>query len=692
MIRLAPLLVSLLAALPAQESAGRPNILFIFSDDHSKKAISAYPGSLMQTPGIDRLAREGVRFDRCAVTNAICAPSRAVILTGRHSHKNGVIDNGLPFDGGQPTFPKMLQKAGYGTAIIGKWHLKSDPTGFDHWDVLPGQGHYWNPDLRTAEGRRRVHGYCTDVVTDLAIDWLREDRDPAKPFLLMVQHKAPHRNWMPAERHLDLFDDVDIPEPPTLFDDGAGRATGILHQEMTIARHMVPSYDLMLFPPGDEDPRDKNWMNWFWPRMTPEQKASYERAYGEENAAFKRLNPKGKERTRWRWQRYAKNYLRTIKAVDESVERLLNELDEQGLAENTIVVYSSDQGWYVGEYGFYDKRWMYEPSLMMPLLVRWPGRTQAGTTENRLVSNLDFAQTFLDAAGVKAHWKMQGRSLVPVLEGQKDIPWRKSVYYHYYEYPAVHMVPRHHGVRTDRYKLVKYYERGEVELFDLEKDPQEMRSVHDDPAYADVRARMEDELLRLQVQYDEPDPSASRAMVRQISLREQAARARSSVTQVFRGSEAEDGKAMPDLAAKPWSVEMKIGAGAREGTLMAIGGASRGALLHLTGGRPHVVLREGKEVVRIASNRAWSGEDSLVIKVSVDANGRLELHMDGSRVAGAPGILFARQPNEGLSPRCDAGSPVLPGHGEPRAWLGPIEHLSITAGTEKLLTWKVDQP
>ncbi|MBL7008721.1 MAG: sulfatase, partial [Planctomycetes bacterium] len=479
----------------AAEAAARPNLVFVFADDHAYQAISAYDGRLNRTPNIDRIAEEGMRFDRCFVGNSICAPARATVLTGLHSHANGVIDNRAVFDGSQRTMPKLLHAAGYQTAMIGKWHLKSDPTGFDHWEVLIGQGPYYNPPLKTPDGVVEHQGYTTEIITERTLRWLKEERDPSRPFLLMMQHKAPHRNWQPGPREMNLFEGVDIPEPPTLFDDWSGRASAAAEQEMTVARHMS-DFDLKLTAPGD---------------LTPAQRAAWEAAYGPRNAAFRAdPPPAGEARTRWQYQRYLKDYLRVIDAVDRSVGELLAALEEQGLAQDTLVIYTSDQGFYLGEHGWYDKRWMYEESFRTPLLVRWPGVVEPGSVNTALAQNIDFAPTLLAAAGVAPPADMHGESLLPLLRGESPADWRDSLYYHYYEYPDAHRVARHRGVRTDRYKLVSYYTTDEWELFDLEADPLELRSVHADPAYAAVRAELAAELDRLAARYGEDEPERPR--------------------------------------------------------------------------------------------------------------------------------------------------------------------------------------
>jgi len=489
-------------------AADRPNILFIFTDDHAPHAIGAYGGLLAEvnpTPNIDQLARQGMLFRHSFCTNSICGPSRAVIQTGKHSHLNGFMHNGNNFDGSQQTFPKLLRKAGYQTAIVGKWHLKSQPQGFDYWEVLPGQGDYYNPDFLTPEGTKRVTGYCTDLVTDKAIDWLKQGRDPNKPFLLMCQHKAPHRTWMPAPRHLTLYDDRQIPEPPTLFDRWEDNASPARFQEMEIDRHMNLVYDLFLEPDEKFDPNagkslDRSGFRNLQ-KMTPEQRRIWDAAYGPKNAEFRQANLTGKDLVRWKYQRYMKNYLRCIKGVDESVGRLVAYLDESGLGRNTIVIYCSDQGFYLGDHGWYDKRWMYEESLKMPLIVKWPAVTKPGSVCEKLVQNLDYAETFLDAAGVPIPSDMQGRSLVPLLKGETPADWRKSIYYHYHEFPSVHMVARHYGIRTERYKLIRFYQFDEWEFYDLQEDPDELTNQYGNPKFAEVIAGLKVELEQLRRDY-----------------------------------------------------------------------------------------------------------------------------------------------------------------------------------------------
>lgn len=489
------------------EKAKRPNIVFIFTDDHAPHAIGAYGGLLQQinpTPNIDRLADQGMVFLNSFCTNSICGPSRAVIQTGKHSHLNGFMHNGNRFDGSQQTFPKLLQQAGYQTAMIGKWHLGTDPQGFDHWAVLPGQGDYYNPDFKTPQGKKQVEGYCTEIVTDMAIDWLKQASDGDKPFMLMCQHKAPHRCWMPPLEHLTLYDDIDIPEPPTLFDNWKDNASPARWQEMEIDRHMHLVYDLFVSPePGWNPNVPKTDRSGFknLQKMTPQQRAAWDAAYEPKNTAFRLANLQGKDLIRWKYQRYMKNYLRCVRGVDDSVGRLLSYLDESKLADNTVVIYCSDQGFYLGDHGWYDKRWMYEESLKMPLIVRWPGQTEANSVSKALVQNLDYAETFLDIAGADIPADMQGRSLVPILKGQQPSDWRQSIYYHYFEYPSVHMVARHNGVRTDRYKLLRFYQFDEWEFYDLEKDPDELVNQYGNPEYAKQIAQLKAELEHLQEAY-----------------------------------------------------------------------------------------------------------------------------------------------------------------------------------------------
>ncbi|MEM6778784.1 MAG: sulfatase [Planctomycetota bacterium] len=489
-IRIARQLVLVSGVLMAGTACAleRPNVLFIFSDDHALKAISAYGGPLAEiapTPHLDRIAREGVLFRHCLVTNSICAPSRAVVLTGKYSHLNGQLTNNGRFDGTQQTVAKLMRDGGYQTAIVGKWHLKSTPTGFDHFEVLKGQGQYYNPMLLT-NGQNVSHtGYTTDIITDQALKWL-DQRDQTKPFFLMCQHKAPHGKWEPAPRHLHEFEGIDIPEPDTLLDDYSGRSAAPAGHAMGIAEHLGPSRLMFRYSS----------------QFTPEQFQVFDDFYRPRNQAFREANLSADDRTRWNYQRFIKNYLRCVKAVDENIGRMLQYLDETGLADNTVVIYSSDQGFWLGEHGWFDKRWMYEESLHMPLIVRWPGVNVAGTSCDAMVSNVDFAETFLDIAGMTIPADMQGRSLTPLLRGQSPADWRSTHYYHYYE-AGHHGVPLHYGVTDGRFKLIRFPDEhlDAWEFYDLSRDPSEMTSRYDDPSYASKIAELKDELARLRAHY-----------------------------------------------------------------------------------------------------------------------------------------------------------------------------------------------
>ena len=486
----------------------KPNIIYIMSDDHAYQAISAYGGILKDvapTPNIDRIGRDGMRFDRCLVTNSISGPCRAVILTGKYSHLNGFIKNEgqQPFDGTQQTFPKLLQKAGYNTAMIGKWHLGSDPTGFDHWDILPGQGNYYNPDFINKDGRHQEEGYVTEIITEKCIRWLNEIKDSGKPFMLMMHHKAPHREWQPGPNELALYKDATFPEPSTLFDDYSNRGTAEKTQDMTISKTMRIEEDLKLY-------RDRTKMkNTGLTRMNSQQMDAWNNIYDPIIKKFYAAGLSGNELIRFKYQRYLQDYLACIAAVDKSVGEVLDYLKENGLDKNTVVMYASDQGFYLGEHGWFDKRWMFEQSYRTPLLISWPGVVKPGSVNNDMVSNIDLAETFLDIAGVAIPADMQGRSMVPILKGRTPGNWRKEHYYHYYEYPGSHMVKRHYGMSTDRYKLMHYYyDIDEWEMYDRKTDPEEMKNVYNDPAYEKVREKLHKRLNKLMVQFGDSEDLA----------------------------------------------------------------------------------------------------------------------------------------------------------------------------------------
>jgi len=425
----------------------RPNILFIMSDDHAYQAISAYSNHLTETPNIDRIAKEGMLFTNACVTNSICAPSRAVILTGKHSHLNGKIDNMFPFDTTNVTFPQLLQGAGYQTAMFGKLHFGNNPKGFDEFQILPGQGTYYNPDFITKKnGKVKETGYTTDIITDKTLNWLKTERKEDDPFLLMYLHKAPHREWLPPERHYKTFTKKTFPEPATLFDDYEGRGSAAKEAEMNLLTHMNWAGDSKIRPEVMDElgiPETAKWDKGAYKReverQNEEQRAKWDAVYDPINEDFKKRYPTmtEKEKMQWRYQRYMQDYLGSIAAVDDGVGAVLDYLEESGLAENTIVVYTSDQGFYLGEHGWFDKRFIYDESFKTPFMVRWPGVIQPNQTNTTMVQNLDFAQTFLDAAGVPAPNDMQGESLVPIFKGNAE-NFREAVYYHYYEYPSVH--------------------------------------------------------------------------------------------------------------------------------------------------------------------------------------------------------------------------------------------------------------
>lgn len=491
----------------------RPNILFIMSDDHAYQAISAYSDQLIQTPNIDRIAKEGMLFTNACVTNSICAPSRATILTGKHTHINGKIDNVMPFDTSQVTFPQLFQQAGYETAMYGKLHFGNKPKGVDDFMILPGQGSYINPRFITAEGDTTITGYVTDVITDLTIDWLDKKRNPQKPFLMMYLHKAPHRAWWPSPEKFKSFSQRSFPEPESLFDDYQNRGTAAKEAAMTISDEMLLSYDNKVLPAAiselniDDDPRSARYFRGNeYPRINEEQKALYQPILDSIANDFKTRWPSmsDQEKRSWKYQRYMQDYLGCISSVDDNVGRVLDYLDESGLAENTIVVYTSDQGFYLGEHGWFDKRFIYDESFKTPLLIRWPNAITAGTTNDEMVQNLDFAQTFLEAAQIQAPGDMQGESLLPLLKNEAGQWDRDAVYYHYYEYPGAHMVKRHYGIVTKDYKLAHfYYDVDEWELYDRNKDPQEMRNVYSDPAYAETVATLHKKLDELRVKYED---------------------------------------------------------------------------------------------------------------------------------------------------------------------------------------------
>jgi arylsulfatase A-like enzyme len=489
------LMAGLGLSVAAENKPVRPNILYIMADDHSANAISAYGSKVNQTPQIDRLAHEGMRLDRCFCVNSICTPSRATILTGKYSHMNGVpVFN--RFDGSQPTVAKYLQAAGYHTGMIGKWHLGSNPTGFDEWSIFAGQGSYFNPVILEPSGSRVIKGYATDIVTDMAIDFLK-NRPKDQPFFLMCHHKAPHRNWLPDEKHQLQFKDKIIPEASTLYDDYATRSDAIRECEQKVFQDLKRS-DLKLKPPtGLKGQALRQWLN------TKPTSVEIEVNGHKQTLTGDALN-------KWKYQRYMQDYLACVQAVDDNVGRLLDWLDQNGLATNTVVIYTSDQGFFLGDHGLFDKRFMYEESLQMPFLVRWPGVIKAGTTQKALAINPDFAPTFMEMAGLPTPADMQGHSIVPLLKGEQPSNWRSSFYYRYYHDPGDHNTRAHYGVRTATHKLIYFWKKDQWELYDLVRDPQELHNLYNDPIQKDLVASLKTELYRLKKEVKDDDQFADK--------------------------------------------------------------------------------------------------------------------------------------------------------------------------------------
>jgi arylsulfatase A-like enzyme len=465
------------------ETVPRPNILWLFSDDHAFQAIGAYGDRFAEmdlTPNLDSIAAQGMRFDQCYVGNSICAPSRATLLTGKHSHQHGKIDNRGDFDHGQMQFQKLLQANGYQMAMIGKIHLNGKLQGFDYWEVLPGQGKYQNPEFITEQGVTHYQGHSTDIITDRALDWLSNHRDPSKPFMAMVHYKAPHRNWKPAERFRQRFEELVFPEPETLFDDYSSRGVAAHQQDMSIATTLRTDRDLKA---NRFECRDQ---------------------------LLNRSGLSGKALIRAKYQQYMRDYLACVAGVDENIGRLLDYLKDSGLEDNTVVMYSADQGFYLGEHGWFDKRFMYQESFRTPLLAKWPGVIEPGSVNQDLVQNIDFAETFLEISGTESPAEMQGRSLLPLMAGQTPSDWREHLYYHYYEYPGIHRVRRHEGVTDGRYKLIRFYgldvpNGEEWELYDLQRDPHEVHNTYSHPEYAVVLASLKGVLQELRAAYEVVD-------------------------------------------------------------------------------------------------------------------------------------------------------------------------------------------
>lgn len=511
------LLCLIMGSCTEKEEAQRPNILFIMTDDHTQQALHAYGHGLLDStyfPNMDRLAREGALFRNSFVTNSICAPSRAVLLTGKYSHINGKIDNVAPFDWDQASYPKMLQASGYETALIGKIHLGGKPQGYNYSLTLPGQGNYYNPEfIKNGEEEVKFEGHCEALIPQFVMDWLEKDWDRTKPFAINYHTKAPHRNWMPEEKYLSLYEDVEFEFPHNFFDDYQGRGTAAREQAMEIVDDMYWGWDMKF----DKNPftGEKSRLEAPFGRMSEEQLAAWNEVYGPANEKFLEIGgpgeksikelPSAEEIAKFKYHRYLRDYLKVVKSVDDGIGKVLAYLEKEGLLENTVVVYTSDQGFYLGEHGWYDKRFMYEPSLSTPLLVRYPKEIKAGTVVEQMVLNLDHAPTILDYAGISKPSEMQGESWRKIAAGQST-PWRDAIYYHYYEYPGPHNVKRHYGVRTDRYKLIHFYhDVDEWEMYDLQTDPDEMTSIYGNADYTEVQEMLHKRLTELRKQYGDSD-------------------------------------------------------------------------------------------------------------------------------------------------------------------------------------------
>lgn len=495
------------ALCAAGQKSSRPNILYIMTDDHSEQTISAYDGRFNSTPGLDRLAASGVRFENSFVANSLSGPSRACLLTGKHSHANGFLDNESDaFNGAQQTFPKLLQAAGYTTAIIGKWHLESTPTGFDYWEILPGQGSYYNPDFITAAGTKQYQGYATDITTDKAIEWIEAHKDDSKPFCMLLHYKAVHRNWMSDSAHMKMYEKDEFEIPETFYDNYNGRLAAAA-QDMNIARSMDLAYDNKIIDESINTRHKGGYIGGELARMNESQRSIFTAHYDSVKADFLQRNLSGDALTEWKYQRYMKDYLKCVASLDDNIARTLDYMADAGMLENTIIVYASDQGFYMGEHGWFDKRFMYEQSMHTPLIVRMPDSyvdAPRGVTNSHLVQNIDYAPTFLELAGVAVPSDIHGQSLLPLLKGEKPEKWRADgLYYHYYEYPGEHQVRRHEGVRTERYKLMHFYGHDIDcwELYDLHSDKNELHNLYGSSDYASIQKELTEKLTRLKTKY-----------------------------------------------------------------------------------------------------------------------------------------------------------------------------------------------
>lgn len=621
----------LLLLVASVASAAPLNFVFIMSDDHAAHALSCYGSKINQTPNLDRIAKNGMRFSNCFVNNSICTPSRAAILTGKYSHLNGVTVFNR-FDGSQPHVAKLLRQAGYQTAMIGKWHLFSDPTGFGYWNVLPGQGRYYDPVMIEMGKTNTLKGYVTDLITDLSIDFLKK-RDPAKPFMLFCHHKAPHREWTPGPKHTNLYENINIPEPVTFNDDYSGRSRAAAEATMRIERDLKKT-DVKQTPPG-----------------------------GLSGEALKK----------WHYQRYIKDYLRCIASVDDNVGRLLDYLEQSGLAKNTLVIYTSDQGFFLGEHGWYDKRFMYEESLRMPFVVSLPGVIKPGSLNDAMILNVDFAPTLLDLAGVSVPADMQGRSIAPLLRGRKPRNWRTSMYYRYYHYPKDHRVQPHYGVRTARHKLIYFDKLDEWELYDLRKDPFETNNIY--ATSAKLAKDLKAEMFRLKKELKDEDQFATvldtgdkfkAVPLERVTLTETP----------------------PDLTNKPFTVGAKVKPETGNGVAVAMGGGAHGFSLYLQEGVPHFALREGELFVVKARSPLPMNERAHLAGI-LRANGTIELFVNGKAAGSAPAGPISRKPRDGFAIGSDPGSAVGP-YQSPFTWSGLVEDVRVYFGelpAEDLQIW-----
>jgi arylsulfatase A-like enzyme len=504
-----------LCLLSIASHAQQPNIIYIMSDDHDADAISTYNKKFISTPHMDRIAREGMKFTNCFVGNSICSPVRATVLTGQHSHLNGIKDNRTPFDGSKITLPKLLKEAGYQTVLIGKWHLHSLPTGFDYWTVLPGQGAYYSTRLMTMSNDTiRYNEYATSLITNKTLDWLKTQRDPSKPFFLMMHHKAPHRNWVPELKWLEVFSRKKMTEPPGLFADSTGKGSAFKRQRMSILNDMTLCTDLKIdpqyivdIPHLKPDSNEIRGYRGFMNQIPEEQRMKMKVIFDERGKLLQQLKPSGRELLRLKYQWYMQDYMACVASVDESVGAVLKYLDESGLVNNTMVIYTSDQGFYLGENGWFDKRFMYDVSMNTPLLVKWKGKIKPGTVNNSLVQNIDFAPTILDVAGVKIPDWMQGISVKQILTGKQIDMQRKELYYRYYEYPIDHYVIPHLGIREKQYKLIYFYTANEWEFYDLKADGQEQRNLIRNSRYQAEISRMKMKLVEVKGRYKDPEPA-----------------------------------------------------------------------------------------------------------------------------------------------------------------------------------------